>query len=208
VAAASDPRFLTLHGLRLKGFAEAPAVAAAVGLEVAAVEEQLAKLAVEALATHREGRLSGWTLTKDGRAEQERLARDDLAGSGGLEGVRSAYAAFLELNTAFKVLCTDWQLRDGELYDHADAAYNQAIFDRLDATHARLGADVLEPLAALLGRFGTYGPRFDAALAGLLGGDLDLLTKPIIDSYHTIWFELHEDLITGLGIDRSQEGSF
>jgi hypothetical protein len=202
-----DARFLTMHGLRLKGFAEAPAVAAAVGLDAGVVEEQLAKLEAESLATHREGRLSGWTLTKDGRAEQQRLAGESFAASGQLDGIRSIYERFLELNGEFKVLCTDWQLRDGEIYDHGDDAYNEAIFDRLRTIHDGLGG-VIADLTAVDPRFQVYAARFAAALDGLVAGDHDLLTKPIIDSYHTIWFELHEDLITGLGIDRSQEGSF
>ena len=28
---------------------------------------------------------------------------------------------------------------------------------------------------------------------------------PDLSAYNTIWFELHEDLLTSLGIDRSQE---
>ena len=202
-----EPRFLTLHGLRLKGFAEAPAVAAAVGLDAASAEEQLAKLQAEELVVHRDGRLSGWTLTRDGRAEQERLAQEELAASGELDEIRTAYERFLELNVAFKELCTDWQMRDGAVYDHTDAAYNEAIFARLAVLHDGL-AEVLAALAAPIDRFAIYTDRFDAALTGLLAGDTDLLTKPIIDSYHTIWFELHEDLLTGLGIDRSQEGSY
>ena len=208
MAHASEPRFLTMHGLRLKGFAEAPAIAAAVGLDDAVVEEHLGKLQAEELVTHRDGRLSGWTLTKTGRAEQERLAQDDLAASGDLDAVRAAYATFLDLNGRFKVLCTDWQLRDGELYDHADATYNQSILDRLAEIDALLRAEVLTPLAGLLVRFEVYGPRFAESVRLLGSGALDYLTKPIIDSYHTIWFELHEDLLTGLGIDRSQEGSY
>lgn len=206
MAPGPEPRFLTLHGLRLKGFAEAPAVAAAVGLEPGEVEEQLAKLESEELAVHREGRLAGWSLTRAGRAEQERLAQEELAATGHLDEIRAAYERFLDLNSRFKELCTDWQLRDGGLYDHTDAAYNQQIFDRLVVIHDQL-AEVLAILAGTSGRFALYSDRFDAALAGLLEGDLNLLTKPIVDSYHTIWFELHEDLITGLGIDRSQEGS-
>ena len=69
---------------------------------------------------------------------------------------------------------------------------------------------LLANLAAqpLWARYAGYAGRFATALAKLQGGELEYLTRPIIDSYHTIWFELHEDLITGLGIDRSQEGSF
>ena len=29
--------------------------------------------------------------------------------------------------------------------------------------------------------------------------------KPLIDSYHTVWFELHEDLLATLGLERSTE---
>jgi hypothetical protein len=39
----------------------------------------------------------------------------------------------------------------------------------------------------------------------LLSGELDWLTKPIMPSYHTVWFELHEDLLATLGIDRASE---
>ncbi|MDQ1375434.1 MAG: hypothetical protein QOJ09_2772, partial [Actinomycetota bacterium] len=28
---------------------------------------------------------------------------------------------------------------------------------------------------------------------------------PLIDSYHTVWFELHEDLLSTLGIERGSE---
>jgi hypothetical protein len=28
----------------------------------------------------------------------------------------------------------------------------------------------------------------------------------VIDSYHTVWFELHEDLLSTLGIERASEG--
>ena len=36
-------------------------------------------------------------------------------------------------------------------------------------------------------------------------GETDWLTKPIIDSYHTVWFELHEDLLATLGLERGHE---
>ncbi len=28
----------------------------------------------------------------------------------------------------------------------------------------------------------------------------------MIDSYHTVWFELHENLLATLGIERAREG--
>jgi hypothetical protein len=36
-------------------------------------------------------------------------------------------------------------------------------------------------------------------------GEIEWFTKPMIESYHTIWFELHEDLLASLGLDRAKE---
>ena len=31
------------------------------------------------------------------------------------------------------------------------------------------------------------------------------LVRPLIDSYHTVWFELHEELILAAGLTRESE---
>ena len=54
-------------------------------------------------------------------------------------------------------------------------------------------------------RLGGYGPRLSSALAKVQGGDGEWFTKPTIDSYHTVWFELHENLLATLGIERGAE---
>ena len=87
----SDTRFLVMHGLRLKGFAEPAAVAAAVGLDEATVESHLSGLAADELAAHRTGAITGWTLTRVGRQLQQELAAKDLADSGTTTVVRSHY---------------------------------------------------------------------------------------------------------------------
>ena len=56
-------------------------------------------------------------------------------------------------------------------------------------------------------RFERYGPLFRKALEQLLAGDQSWFTSPMIESYHTVWFELHEDFLATLGIDRASEGS-
>ena len=68
-------------------------------------------------------------------------------------------------------------------------------------------AEILQPLIGVLSRFDNYPSRFASALEKVLSGDLDWLTKPIMPSYHTVWFELHEDLLATLGINRASEGS-
>jgi hypothetical protein len=203
---ASDVRFLVLHGLRLKGFGEAPGIADVVGLDAATVEEHLAKLQAEDLVLRRDGRLAGWSLTAAGRAEQQRLAADDAASAGATEAIRAAYERFLALNKELLGVCTDWQVKDEAPNDHADAEYDAAVLDRLRAIDDAL-APVLDSLTEARERYRTYAPRFAAALRKLSSGEREWFTKPLIDSYHTIWFELHEDLLGTLGIERSQEGS-
>jgi hypothetical protein len=210
MTAPSDPRFLVLHGLRLKGFADAAAVAEAGGVDEADAKPLLDTLVIEERATYREGRLTGFALTPAGRAEHAQLIAEELERSGQREAVHGAYARFLSINQDLLAICTAWQLRevDGEpvANDHTDAAHDAAVIDRL----ARLDAQV-QPIGAALGaalhRFAAYGPRLASALARVQAGDHDWFTKPMIASYHTVWFELHEDLLATLGIERSTEAS-
>jgi len=203
----STARLLVLHGLRLKGFCEPPGVAALVGLPETDVTEQLERLQSEGLVLHRDGRLTGWALTPAGRAAQEAGLRDELDANGARDDILGAYKRFLDLNTDLLTICTAWQMKDEtRLNDHSDPAYDAGVIDQLRALHGKL-EPILDDLEATLPRYDRYRPRFDTALANVGAGDVDWFAKPLIDSYHTVWFQLHEDLLTTLGIERSQEGS-
>lgn len=206
MAHPSDPGFLVLHGLRLRGFGEPPAIAAVVGLDEATVEEHLAKHQAAELVLRRDGRLAGWALTRAGRDEQERLAAAEAEEAGITEAIRDAYRHFLSLNGRLLGLCTDWQVRGAAPNDHADAAYDEAVLARLHQVHDEV-VPVLGSLEALLDRYRPYAPRLAEAVHRVDAGELEFFTKPLIDSFHTVWFELHEDLLSTLGIERSQEGS-
>ena len=112
----SDPRTLVMHGLRLKGFGEAAAIGEAVGVAEADAKPVLDELVVEGLATYRDGRLSGFSLTKAGREHHAELLAAELDGAGGRPAVEDGYRRFLELNSDLLSICTAWQLRevDGE----------------------------------------------------------------------------------------------
>ncbi len=62
-------------------------------------------------------------------------------------------------------------------------------------------------LAEALERFGGYGERLAHAVDQVQAGEKDWFTKPTIDSYHTVWFELHENLLATLGVERGKETS-
>jgi hypothetical protein len=205
---ASEPETLVLHGLRLKGFAEADAVAGLVGLDEREVIKQLDVAEAEGLVKHRDGRVSGWTLTAAGRAEDERRLADELAIAGARPAIEAGYRRFLENNAAMLQVCTDWQMREVEgkqvVNDHSDRSYDEQVIGRL-ADIDSAAQPVCTELSSILDRFASYGPRLRTALSRLQAGDLDWFTKPTIDSYHTVWFELHENLLATLGIERGTE---
>ena len=205
---ASDPDLLVLHGVRLKGFAEAPAVADLVGLDVDDVVKRLEEAGEGGLVKHRSGKVSGWTLTTAGRAEGERLLAEELDEADARDLVNHAYREFLVLNPDLLEVCTEWQMRDVDgtptINDHADPVHDAAVIERLRGLDSAV-EPVTSALAGALDRFRGYRERLAHALARVLAGENDWFTKPTIDSYHTVWFELHENLLATLGIVRGSE---
>ena len=207
MAAQTDPRLLVLHGLRLKGFAEPDDVAALVGLEPREVVGELEHLKADELVLYREGRLTGWALTPAGRKAQEQGLQAELRACDARDAVFDAYKRFLDLNNDLLAICTAWQMKDeATINDHADPAYDEGVIDQLHELH-RKAEPIITDLEATLDRYCGYRARLEASLARLRGGDAQWFTKPLIDSYHTVWFQLHEDLLNTLGIERSQEGA-
>ncbi len=198
-----DLAFRALHALRIKGMAGAEAVAALAGVSPDRIRPELDGLVERGHATFMEPR-SMWLLSAEGR---EGHGPELAAAIDGLDLDAIPYDEFLAINDAFKQLCTDWQLRDGEPNDHADADYDAAIVARLGELDDR-AQPVVAAVGALVPWMAGYGVRLGSARARVEAGDPKGLTGVMCDSYHDIWMELHEDLILTKGIDRAQEGSF
>lgn len=117
------------------------------------------------------------------------------------------YDEFDRHNTDVKQIISGWQLKDGAPNDHTDTAYDQTVIERL----ARLDATNFQPLVARIvavaARLGNYPQRFGNALNQIRAGDTSYVARPIADSYHTVWFEFHEELIGLLGLSREQEAA-
>jgi hypothetical protein len=156
----------------------------------------------------RQGLLPGWSLTAAGRDEHTRLVGRELDAAGARAAVTAAYERFRVLNAGVLDACSRWQARrvagHAVRNDHADPAYDRRVVADLAALHRRV-EPVCHDLAGVLARFRHYGPRLRHALSRVEAGDGDWFTKPVIPSYHTVWFELHEDLLITLGTDRTAE---
>ncbi len=192
--------------LRLKGMASPEGIAEATGVDVGEVTAALASM-VE--AEHASESPRGHRLTPEGKAWLDGLLDEERAGVDATAMDR-VYERFCDHNADFKQLVTDWQIKmvDGEqqMNDHTDAAYDAAIIDRLGTLDEAV-TPVFTDAAALAPRLGRYLDRFAEALAAVRGGDQSMLAAPLKDSYHTVWFEMHEELILLSGRNRADEAA-
>lgn len=206
----SSVELLALHAVRILGLASSAEAAFRFGLGVPETAAALLDGEASGWVTHTEfGDLEGWSLTESGRAENERRLAAELARVGGAGELCDIHGDFLPLNARLLRACTDWQLRPGAAgrlvaNDHTDQVWDAAVIDELIAIDRLLG-----PLAARLGavlvRLQGYDTRFSAALTRARSGAGGWIDRTDLDSCHRVWFELHEDLIATLGIDRSVE---
>lgn len=206
----AQAELLVLHAVRILGFADHILVARRFGLDPAATEEMLGDAEALGWVTHAGfAGLEGWSLTEIGRAQNEHRLAAELASIDGADEIREIYREFLPLNTRLQQVCTDWQLRPvaGDrlaINDHTDTAWDDAILGELTRIDHALGS-IVARLDKVLSRFRGYDTRFTAAVRRARAGEAGWIDRTDIDSCHRVWFELHEDLIATLGIDRGTE---
>src|SRR4051794_25318925 len=120
--------FLVLHAVRVRGLAGDEPLARAAGLDPEASGRTSATLAAGGLLARKElPQRSGWILTAEG-ARREAETLDKRRRDGEAAAVERAYLAFLEVNSPFKELCTDWQLV-GPTQQSARAAFAAELED-------------------------------------------------------------------------------
>ncbi len=207
----SSPELLTLHAVRVTGMTDAFAIAHRTGIAREVVEDLLlddeARGWVQRVAF---ADLAGWSLTETGRLEGERRLAAELDTTGARPAVERAHDTFARLNERFLLTLTRWQIRPQSwdrlaANDHDDPAWDGRVLDELASYRRRLGPLCAE-LTAALERFAGYDERYAAALARAEAGQLRWVDGTGVDSCHTVWIQLHEDLLSTLGIDRSTVG--
>ena len=149
--------------LRLKGIADAAAIAEMTGASTDAVDSVLATM-VE--SGHAKETPRGLMITPEGKEWVGGLLDEERAGID-LAAMNEVYERFCAHNDDFKQLVTDWQMRevDGEQVpnDHSDADYDATIFQRLADLDGQV-APVFADAAALAPRLERYLGRFRSAL--------------------------------------------
>ena len=196
--------YLVLHGLAIKKHADAAAVAAALGLAEAEVREALD----EAVAKGRAMRAGeAYSLTPVARVALDGMYSKLYATQRADDGFVAACERFETINRELKRLMTAWQTIeiDGEsvLNDHTNKDHDDRLIDRLGALHER-AEPILGQLSAGLPRLAIYAGKLEAALEKAEDGAIEWVSGAKIESYHTVWFELHEDLLRILGRTRRE----
>ncbi len=207
---ADAPRLPTVSGedvircLSIKGTAPIEMLAAALLTDASAVQSAVAELVSAGTVVVASGSVR---LTDAGAARADALADADRRGWGADQAL-TALGAFRRLDERIKATVTAWQLRDSGgqqvLNDHTDAEHDAGVLADLQTIHSQV-SEWFGSLAGASGRLSGYAGRLDRAAAAVAAGDHRFVSSPRVDSYHSVWFELHEELIRLAGRTRADE---
>ncbi len=141
----------------------------------------------------------GWRLTPEGQARLGHLLDAERATVDGAAAT-ALHERFLVHDRALKELVTTFQMAGAD--PDACGAAAADVADRLAEFHTG-AAPIAEEAAGLAPRLAPYGPRLAHAAAEVAGGDVRYVAHPLVDSYHSVWFELHEELLHLAGLSRA-----
>lgn len=190
--------------LALKGMGDSAAIAAVLGAPQAEVEEVVESLvAKEAIIAMPRDRYRPAPDTAEKIDAWYRDMADAIK-----DQIEPQMEAFHEVNDTFKGIVTDWQMREVDgaqvINDHTDAEYDAGVTRRIATDVQTVITSILAEVSKAHDRLMRYQTRFEQALAKIDEGDKDMVAHPMKDSYHTVWFELHEELIRLSGRVRTE----
>ena len=193
--------------LALKGMGSAASVAEVLGCRVEDVSPVVADLVSSESAQELPGDRVRLLPVAVARVD-ERFAGDAVRLAPVIEPLLTEFHA---ANDELKQVIAAWQTRevDGDTVpnDHADADYDAAVVGRLRTDVHPAIVPIIDVVASSEPRFARYADRLGGALAAVVEGDGQMVAHPIRDSYHTVWFELHEELIRLSGRNRADEAA-
>jgi len=193
-----------MHATAIRKHGEPPAIAAIAGLPLAVVEPVLQSLVAAGRVNEAQGR---YLLSPAGQlilAGNYSRFESDLRANASFMG---AYERFELINRDLKQVITDWQTMDlgGQRVanDHGNKDYDAVVIDRLGDLHERF-EPMLRGLVSGAPRLRYYADALGKAFDKAEDGAIEWVSDARIDSYHTVWFELHEDLLRLVGRQREE----
>ena len=119
------------------------------------------------------------------------------AGVDGVSGARTladVYVLFAALNREVKQLVYVWQTETPER--------RPALLANLGRLHRRT-SPLLDSMVALDARYASYRERLASAVNRAGNGEHEYVSGLGVDSFHSVWWQLHSELLRALGRERS-----
>jgi hypothetical protein len=111
---------------------------------------------------------------------------------------------FEKVNGRFKQLVARWQIKDEDgvqvVNNHRDREYDSTIISELTKIHEET-TNIINEISDIIPTYQRFIGRFGLALQRVSGGNTSYMDQAR-DSYHGIWFELHESLLKLSGMQR------
>ncbi len=194
----SAPELLVLQSLRLAGAADVGRIADRSFLATDLIEDQVRAARVDGqIETVELGPSRSLVLTAAGHARLRDLLADELDTADAGATVRAVLEDFeRRINDEMVRAVSDWQRATPA------AAAPLGLLAELEVLGAELRR-VLGPLTSLLPRFGRYPAQYGIALRRAQDGDLRWIAGIGNLSCHTVWAELHQDLLSSAGRERT-----
>ena len=198
---------LILHGLAIKKYARAEDVAGIIGANPIDVSSFLKEQVAKGRIVENNDKYSLKPTTRVAVAGDYSRHYSEIRRNA--DFVR-AYEDFEKINVSLKQLITSWQVIEiqGSVVtnDHCDESYDSRVIDRLGNLHERANR-ILAALAKQLPRMQIYRDKLSKALEMAEDGAIEWVSDARIESYHTLWFELHEDLLCMMGRTRDERNA-
>lgn len=192
---------LTLQAIRLAGLANETAILDRVFASAEQLDKHLRSAAESGSIDRLEfADLGGFVLTESGRAQLKHLLAAEVAAAGAADVLGSVIAEFEKINGPFVETVSRWQL------DQPPDSDLPALLAELDAFAGQL-RQVLAPLTGKLPRFARYPAQFDQAVSKSKAEGFSWVTGVGKLSAHTVWAEVHADLLSTADRPRGQTRS-
>ena len=196
---------LSLHGLTLKQLANAEQLETILEQDTATVSAHLEAAVGAGYAMAARG---AYMITPAGREHLDATYPIAFADQRTNPELVATLADFEQgINKQMLALMTSWQTVtvDGtqQPNDHSDADYDAKVVDKLARLHER-AESVLAPFVGADPLTKRFVSRLDGALQQVDRGDHDYVSNVRLDSYHTVWYQMHEHLLRMMGEERDE----